>query len=102
MAMNLSNRDLLSPTAPASPQDRGPNPGPGPEESGEHAIGCVQAASKRGIHGLSPCCVYCHNRDGLQTVRIDNELTTLCCTAITEIMLRWPSVLRYVDTKTQP
>jgi len=105
--MNLSNRDLLHPSnllplSPGAPETSGD---PGPEESGEHAVksathgGCAQAASKRGIHGLSPCCDRCHGIDGLQSVYIDNELTTLCCTAITEIMLRWPSVLRYTDTQ---
>ena len=68
-----------------------------PEASGEHVIGCVQAASKRGIHGLSPCCPQCHHRDGLQAVYIGNELVSLCCTAITEIMVKWPTSLRYVD-----
>ena len=56
-----------------------------------------RVAAKRGIHGLSPCCALCHGTDGLQEVYIDNEPTTLCCTVITEIMLRWPSTIRYAD-----
>jgi hypothetical protein len=70
-----------------------------PDASGLHAIGCTQVAAKRGIHGLSPCCTLCHGRDGLQKVYIDNEPMSLCCTAITEIMARWPSTIRYAEAK---
>ena len=66
-----------------------------PDASGLHAISCTQVAAKRGIHGLSPCCTLCHGRDGLQNVYVDNVLMALCCTAITEIVLRWPSAIRY-------
>ena len=66
-----------------------------PDASGLRAVGCAQVAAKRGIHGLSPCCALCHGTDGLQKVYIDNEPTTLCCIVITEIMLRWPSTVRY-------
>ena len=68
-----------------------------PDASGLRAVGCTQVAAKRGIHGLSPCCALCHGTDGLQEIYIDNEPTTLCCTVITEIMLRWPSTIRYAD-----
>jgi hypothetical protein len=65
----------------------------------ENALGCAQIAAKRGIHGLSPCCLLCHGSDGLQKVFIDNEPMALCCTVITEIMLRWPSTVRYANVK---
>jgi hypothetical protein len=84
--MNATNQDVTAATN-------------SPDASGLHAIGCTQVAAKRGIHGLSPCCPLCHGSEGLQEVYIDNTPTTLCCTAITEIMLRWPSTVRYAETR---
>lgn len=55
---------------------------------------CAHVSSK---FNLPKCCDFCHGRNELQNVRLDNSLLRLCCTLVTELMSRWPNHIEYVD-----